>query len=208
MVFLTRMVQMLLTPFCVPVSSRGDVEITLDLVSLHAAKDATRVGLLSARQSRGAAKLLAPSRLAEIFVHILLFLVLAELFDNPAWIMRLVLAQLLSRMPLDDHARAPRIPHRRCHRQHLPREHSVSTCVLHVDMQVFTLHCDDDVQVQLQVVRDALLHAEGVCRRSRPPAPELGDCEPCTEDNDGDGPHAAIVGFGEVGLLGFRCFAC
>ena len=46
--------------------------------------------------------------------------------------------------------------------QHLAGESPITRRILHVDMQIGAFHCNDDVEVYLQVVRDALLDGEGL----------------------------------------------
>ena len=71
-------------------------------------------------------------------------------------------------------------------------------------MQIRTPHRDDDVEVDLQVVRDALFDAEVVRLVSLPPAAELGEGqdEACEEEEGGD--LAAAAGGQGVGRFGFR----
>lgn len=57
--------------------------------------------------------------------------------------------------------------------QGLPGKNAVARRVLHVDVDVLAPHGDDEIHVDLQVVRDALLHAERVRRGADIPATQL-----------------------------------
>lgn len=70
-------------------------------------------------------------------------------------------------------------------------------------MQVLALHGHDDVEVDLQVVRDAPLDAEGVRRVPDEPARELCKSEPCADKGQRYGPDASIASRRQVRLLGF-----
>jgi hypothetical protein len=52
-------------------------------------------------------------------------------------------------------------------------EDAVARCVLDVHAQRVAGHVDHDIEVQLQVVRDALFNAEMVVFRAAPPGPEF-----------------------------------
>lgn len=69
-------------------------------------------------------------------------------------------------------------------------------------MQVLAGHLDDDVEVDLQVVADALGDAEGVFFLALPPPLQLGPEQDGGYEEDDDGPFAAARCAGYV--LGFR----
>ena len=61
--------------------------------------------------------------------------------------------------------------------QHFAGEDAVSRCVLHVDGDVFAMHGDDDIDVDLQGMRDALFNAETVCHGASKPTAGLAEDE-------------------------------
>lgn len=66
-------------------------------------------------------------------------------------------------------------------------------------------HFDHGVEVELQVVRDALFHAEVVRFGALEPGAELGQGEERAHGEDEDCPLAAAPGWGRVGCFGFGC---
>ena len=69
-------------------------------------------------------------------------------------------------------------------------------------MQVGTEHRDHDVEVDLQLVRDALLDAEEVRFAAGVPAAELGEGKDGADEDEEEGRVAA--GGGAPGVGGFR----
>lgn len=72
-------------------------------------------------------------------------------------------------------------------------------------MQVVAGHADDGVEIELEVVRDALFDGEVVCLGALEPGTEFSEGEDGAYDEDKDGPLAAAAGRGGVG--GF-CLCC
>lgn len=177
----------------VPMPSGRDVEIPLHLVPVNAPIDATRIAVPPDR--RRALELPPPLGRAQVVMHVLLARVLDRLLLHPAR------ARGARARPT---LRRPRVPARRVLLQQIPRQDAVARGVLHVDVQVRAGHGDDQVQVDLQVVRDALFDAEGVRRRAGQPAAHLAAREEDGGEGEDDGPYAAAAGLGDVGLLGFR----
>jgi hypothetical protein len=77
------MIQML-AKFHVTMAASGDVEISLDLVELEAAKDATRVGYSTSAQSRCLCKLLLLAGSTQIIMDILLLVIGTASFSSAA----------------------------------------------------------------------------------------------------------------------------
>lgn len=72
-------------------------------------------------------------------------------------------------------------------------------------MQVVAGHADDGVEVELEVVRDALFDGEMVRLGALEPGAEFSEGEDGTYDKDEDCPLAAAAGRG--GVRGF-CLCC
>lgn len=70
----------------------------------------------------------------------------------------------------------PLIPIGRVFAQLVARQDAIAAGVLHVDMEVGAAHGHHDVQVDLQLVRHALLHGKQMRFVPAIPAPELADC--------------------------------
>ena len=194
----------------IPVSPRSNVKIPLHLIPLHTPKKPTAIRLSMPRHSRRLPKLPPPLRRAQIIMHVLL-----PVLPKPR-IPTQVQTLLLRRAQVVQFPIAPPLhPRRGILLQRHTRQYSVSTRVLHVDMQVLALHLDDDVEIDLQIMADALLHAERVRRVAHPPSSQLGAREPDAGEDEHDGPDAARVGlfgvrrfgFGE-GVEGFYGFGC
>jgi len=72
-------------------------------------------------------------------------------------------------------------------------------------VQVGAAHGDDDVEVDLQVVRDALLDAEVVRLVALPPAVQLREGEEQADGQEEGGDLAAAAGGERIGRFGFGC---
>ena len=70
----------------------------------------------------------------------------------------------------------PLIPIGRIFAQLLAREDAIAAGVLNIDVEVGAAHGDDDVEVDLQLVRHALLDGKQMRFVAAIPAPELTDC--------------------------------
>lgn len=68
----------------------------------------------------------------------------------------------------------PQLPRRRVPLQHIAREDSVAAGILDVDVEVATLHGDDNVEVYLEVVGDAFFDGEEVSFMAGVPSAEFG----------------------------------
>lgn len=156
----TRMVQML-PHLHIAMPPRRDVKVTLHLVPLQTPINPTARPRHTPSQPR---RLLEPSLFPPVSQHMrhmrILLLLLGQILPLP-----------LQRVhPLD-----PLSPVRGVLGQHVAREYAIARGVLHVDVEVETEHGDYDVEVDLQVVGDSLLHAEEMRFVARIPAAQLGE---------------------------------
>lgn len=68
-------------------------------------------------------------------------------------------------------------------------------------MQILASHGDHDVEVYLQLMRDASFNAKVMRFGARPPIAQLGDGEKSTENDESEGELAAASG--ALGIGGF-----
>ena len=177
-----------LAEFPVAVAARRDVEVALHLVAVQAAEDAARVAF--AAQARRLGELLLLLGRAELVVDI------PHIF--PAGEAVVALAQ-------DVLALAPLAEVGGVFAEQVACEGSVAGCVLHVHVEVGARHCDNNVDVDLHVVGDALLNGEGLRGLAGPPARDFGpgEVDACAEEEDG--PRGRVATAGQVCLFGFGC---
>lgn len=185
------MIQML-PKLHIPVPPRRDVEIALHLIPLQAAINPTRPPLPP--YPRRLRKLPSPLPQRQHVVHVLFLLGLAR--------RRTTAMQPMHALGVD-----PLLPVRGVAPQQIAGEDAVARGVLHVEVQVRTAHGDDDVEVDLQVVRDALLDAEVVRLVALPPAVQLREGEEQADGEEEGGDLAAAAGGERVGRFGFSCFS-
>ncbi len=178
----------------VPMPPRRDVKVPLDLVPLQTPINPARIRRTT--QPRRLRKLPPPSRGPKKVMHVLDIVAPGVLSRRRR---AAVLPQAVRGPAL------PLLPRRGVALERLAGEDAVPGSVLHVDVEVHAFHRDDDVEVQLQRVRDALLDAEGVRRGAGPPAQRLGPDQVAACQQQDDGPGAAAAGPGEVGGFGFGC---
>lgn len=169
--FLTVMIEML-ARLVVPVSSRSDMEITLNFVKLQAAVNATTIRLSTTPYPRR----LAPSGLPPSQSDDIMDMLLTETLVVP-----------YARVPLARHEPSVLVPPEPVHalvvnplrpigrvaRQPGRGEDAVSSRILDVDVQVTALHPHDDVHVDLHGPADAFLDGECVHLLSAPPPRQL-----------------------------------
>lgn len=170
--------------FTVPVASRGDVEVALDFVAVQTAEDAARVA--HPPQARRLGELLPLLGCAQLVVHIPHVLPPGDGVRALTQSMRAlaVLREVGGILP-----------------EQVSRQCPVACRILHVDVEVRALHCDDDIDVYLHVVGDALLYGEGLRGLAGPPSRYLGPgkVDACAEEEDG--PRGGVAALGEVRLL-------
>ena len=82
---------------------------------------------------------------------------------------------------------------------------AVARGILDVDVQVTALHGNDDIEVELQVMRDTLFDAKGVVCLANVPAAHLGHCQQERGKGEEERPHSSILRLGLVRGFGFGC---
>jgi hypothetical protein len=176
----------------VAVAAGGDVEVALDLVAVEAAEDAARVcGAPDARRLGELLLLLD----AQVVVHLEVVHVPAASDLTSIQLMHALLSVLAR----------PLRPARGVLAQQIASERAVASGVLHVDVQVGAPHADDDVEVDLHVVRDALLDGKRLGCGAREPARGFGPCQPDACEDERDSPSGRVAALHEVRLLRFGC---
>lgn len=87
--------------------------------------------------------------------------------------------------------------------QQIAGEDTVAAGVLDVDVQIVAEHGDDDVEVDLELMRDALFDGEEVAFMAAVPAEELADGEEERDEDQDEGGVATGGGAAGVGRFGF-----
>jgi hypothetical protein len=82
---------------------------------------------------------------------------------------------------------------------------AVARGVLDVEVQVVALHGDDNVEVELQVVRHTLFYAEGMMGLANIPATHLGHCQQERGQGEEERPNSSILCLCLVRGFGFGC---
>jgi hypothetical protein len=177
----------------VTVTTSGDVEISLDLVELEAAEDATRVGYSTSTQSRRLCKLLLLAGSTQVIMDILLLVIGTASFSSAA-------TEVMSTFCI-----LPVRPDGEVAGESLRSHDAVARGVLDVEVYIVALHGDDNVEVELQVVRDALFDAEGVVGFAHVPAAHLGHCQQERGQGEEERPHSSILRLCLVRGFGFGC---
>ena len=190
----TMMIQML-ADFHVAVPAGGNVEIALNFVPIQTPINPTVVQRLAPpTPPRRLLKLPLPRHPANFPKHMRHMRVLLLL---PVHFTAFERVHALGINPV--------APGRRVARQHVPGKDAVTASVLDVDVQVAAFHGEDDVEVDLELVGDALFDAEEVGFVAMVPAEELGEGEEGGDYDEGEGSIAARGAAAGVGGLGFRC---
>lgn len=184
----------------VAVAAGGNVKVALDLVEVERAVDAAAVG--AATKTRGPAPfgaLLAEGdNVVDVLLAKALLVVAGDAQPALAGVDAAVgvVAELVDALGVD-----PLGPRGRVALQLGGGEDAIARGVLDVDVDVVALHVDDDVEVDLHVVGDALFDGKVVRLGAAPPAADLGAHEDEGDEDHGDSPLAAAGGAGDV--LGF-----
>lgn len=186
-ILLTLMIKMF-PKLHIPMPSRRDMKIPLHLIPRQAPKDATT----APPAPRGPAELpLGAPDLVQDMSGMGIAFELLLLRDG----------QMIEEMhPLGVH---PLIPAGRIFPQRLAGQDAVATGVLHVDVEVGAAHGNDDVEVDLELMRHPFLHGEEVRFMSAIPAPELGHCQDGgrnQQEERGVAPRGAAAGVGGFGF--------
>jgi len=97
------------------------------------------------------------------------------------------------------------VPIGRIFLQHLASKNTVAGSILNVNMEIAALHRDHKIHVQLQCVRNALLHAECMGRSSGKPSRRFGPAQIKGDNNQGNSPWPSR---GSTDLIGSFRFGC
>lgn len=163
---LTLVVKML-AKLKVAVAAGGDVEVSLDLVEVEAAVDAARVAVAALDLGR-----LCPLCLLLALVDNVVHMLLAESFVVPARACDGA-ALGVGRELVNTRVVHPLTPVGRVLAQLLIGKNTIPSSVLHVDVEVLALHPQHNVEVDLHLVADALLHGKRVVLLALPPPPKF-----------------------------------
>lgn len=177
-----------LAHFHVTVAPCCNVEVSLDFVALHAAINSAAVRKRMFRQPGGLRPFLARPGRSEIVVHILL-----PVFTE-TWVSAQV-QSLIFRLGqvMELTISSPLNPRGRILVQLRASQNPVSTGVLNIYVQVLAAHVHHDIQIDLQVMPDSLLHAECMCCLSGPPSSKLCRSQPYARKHEHYCPDAARV---------------
>ena len=174
-------------PFHVSVPAGGDVEVALDFVALERAVDPTAILDRRARDARRVGEFAGwvgahvPQDVRDMRVLLFLLLALGVAF---------VVQALVGAFP----GVGPDAVVGGFFGEQVAGHNAVHGGVLDVDVQVFALHGDDDVEVELQFMPDAAFDGEVVGFVAGPPCFQLGEGEQCTENDQGESPLATPSG--------------
>ncbi|KAL9590027.1 MAG: hypothetical protein Q9203_001185, partial [Teloschistes exilis] len=97
----------------------------------------------------------------------------------------------------------PVVPIGRILVQQIAGEDAVAAGILNVDVQIVAEHGDDDVEVDLELVRDAFLDGEEVGFMAPVPAKEFAEGEEKRDEDQDEGGVATGRGTAGVGRFGF-----
>ena len=183
----------MLPEFLIAMPSRRDVEIPLHLVPFQTPKDATAIRTLTPSQSRRPPKL--PLRTPHLpqnmsYVRVLLLF----LHHLPA------LQSVHPFIGID-----PMVPDRPVLLQHVASQDAIPAGVLNVYVEIGTLHRDDNVEIDLQIVGDALFDGEEVGYVAGVPAAKFREGEDGGDDDESNSHVATPGGATGVGCFGFGC---
>lgn len=186
----------------IPMPTRSNVEIPLHLIPLKTAIDPARIRTLAPAHPRALGKL--PPRIAPHFtqnmVHTRIVLLRAQ---SVLVFMAQRLVLVCTAVVLVVALLHPQRPAGVLAVEQVAREDAVAGGVLDVDVQRVAGHVDDDVEVELELVRDALFHAEVVLFCAAPPCFELREAEDRADCQNQDCPLPAAAGRCRVGSFGF-----
>lgn len=182
------MIQMF-TKLSIAMASCCDVKVSLYLVSIEAAKDSATIRRASHPGRLGKLPL---SRLAQLLMDV------PQLLPTRRTVL-FCLAQFMG-APLQVLAR-PLAPVGGIFAQQVTGKRAVTGSVLHVNVEIGAPHGDDDVEVDLHVMRDTLLDGEGLRGRAGEPARNLGPGQVETCQDEGDCPGGGVAALHQVRLL-------
>lgn len=185
----------MLTHLLIAMSPCSQMKVSLDLINVQAAINTTAVAKTASPEPRRLAPLgilahpaLSPCcRRRNNIMHMLLakaLVIMIALARDDATLG--ILAQTMH--ALDCH---PLTPVRRVQPQLLRREDPVASGILDIDVNVGTAHGNDEIQIDLQIVPNALFNTERVYLGTAPPPRKLREREEYRNDHDGNSPLAA-----------------
>lgn len=176
----------------ISVSSSSDVKVALHLVAVQTAEYPARI--------RGSPD---PRCLGELLLLLLVQVVVHLQVVHLPLLANTLLVQLVHAL-LGVLAR-PLRPAGRVLSQQVASEGAITRGILHVHVQVGAAHGDNDIEIDLHFVRDALFDGEGLSRCSGEPARGFSPGQPDACEDERDGPGGGIAALDEVGLLRFGC---
>lgn len=194
---LTLMRQML-SQLPISMAPRRDMEISLHLVPFQTAINPTSIRLLTPTHTRSLCKL--ASRVAPHFAHNMVHMRVLLLRAQPISLLVVESLVLVRSVVTLVH---PQLPGGVFALEKFAGEDAVAGGVLDVDAERVAGHVDDDVEVELELVRDTFFHAEVVLFGAAPPCFELVEAEESADGEDEDGPLAAAGGRCCIGWFGF-----
>jgi len=177
----------------IPMASRCNVKVSLDLVPVQAPKNSATVRRTSHPRRLGKLPL---SRLTQLPMHI------PQFFPIQCTVF-FFLAQFMN-APLQVLAR-PLAPVCRVFAQEVTGKGAVASGVLHVDVEISAPHGDNDVKVDLHVVGHTLLDRKRLRGGPGEPARDLGPRQVETCQNECGCPGGGVTAPDQVGLL---CLGC
>lgn len=159
-IVLTAMVQVV-AEIHIPVSSRRDMEVSLDLIPFQTPIYPTRILYISPPHPRGLGEL--PPRIAPMLTQQMSHMLIFFLRIFPPDMLRIQRLVLLHAIPdLSVHFIVPKLPAGRFLGEQLTGQDPVAHGILDVHPQRITRHRNHHVHVELQFLRNTLLHAEVV----------------------------------------------
>jgi hypothetical protein len=181
------------------------MKITLHLITLQTPINPTRIRNLAPAHPRSLGKLASgiAAYLANNMVHVSVRLLRAEsvivLMVERLVFVRTIIGLVVTLLH-------PELPGRFFALKKVACDDAVAGGILDVYAKGVAGHVNDYVEVELEVVGDALFNAEVVVFAAAPPCFELGEAEEGADEEDEDGPLTTAVAWGCVGglRLGWR----
>jgi hypothetical protein len=185
-----------LSNLAVTVSTSSNVEITLHLVEIKTAVDTAAVRRTLDLWCLGPFRplLSSPHNVVNVLLSKTLILVSKVLPPSTSADLSILIPSEFVHSLLVH----PLVPVGALPSQLVGGEDAIAGSVLDVDVQISALHTDDDVEVDLHLVGDALFDGKVVCFVAAPPPGDFGPEEDDGDDGHCDCPLAAAGGAGDV----------
>lgn len=182
------MIQML-HPVAIAVPARRDVKVALHLIAFQTTENPASVRLFAPAHSGSFGELASwvATDFTNDMVDMGIFFLGAESIGFLV-VQGLVLVGAV--IPLVH----PQFPRGIFALEEVAGEDAVTRGVLNVDTECVAWHVDHNIQIQLQFVRDTLLHAELVVFRAAPPCFQLVEAQQGTDCQDKHRPLSAACG--------------